>query len=72
MDDSSTIYGTIKNKDQKESDSSIASDSDIPKPIRVRCGLLFRNENNQVLLDYNFNILPWISIIFWIIFLVSK
>jgi hypothetical protein len=69
IDSISHEKGTANNKGK--SGISILSDSDVSESSRFRRGFLFRDENDKILLDYNWNILPWISVLLWIVFLVT-
>jgi hypothetical protein len=61
--------GTKNNK--RKSGIDIPSNGDVPEPIGFRRGFLLCNENDRILLDYNWNILPWISVLLWIVFLAT-
>jgi hypothetical protein len=61
--------GTANNKEKSAID--ILGDSDVSEPPRVRRSLLFCDENDRILLDYNWHILPWISLLLWFVFLAS-
>lgn len=48
------------------------SGSDVSEPPRVRYSLLFGYESDRFLLGYNRFILPWVGLLFWLIFLATK
>jgi len=57
---------------RRQSSVNLLSDSDVSEPPRVRRSLLFGHEGHRILLAYNWNILPWISLFLWFVFLATQ
>ena len=57
---------------QKSFGVDLSGDSDVPEPLRVRYSLLFGHESDRFLLGYNWLVLPWFSLLFWLIFLATQ
>ena len=57
---------------QKESSNCCLGDSDLSEPPRVRRSFLYCDAVDKFLLDDVWNILPRISIIFWLILLFAS
>ena len=57
---------------QGSSSVDLPSSSDVPEPLRVRYSLLFGYESDRFLLGYNWLVLPWFGVLFWLIFLATQ
>ena len=57
---------------QKTNSDYCVDDSDVPKPIGLRCTFLYDIESDKFLWDYCCYFLPIVSIIFYSIFLFVR
>lgn len=71
MDGDSITHEKGTQNSKRKSSIDILSGSDVPEPPRFRRGFLLCDENDRILLDYNWNILPWISLLLWFVFLAT-
>jgi len=71
MDGDSISHEKGTQNSKRKSSIDILGDSDVSEPPRFRRGLLFCDENDRILLDYNWNILPWIGLLLWFVFLAT-
>ena len=71
MDGDSITHENGKKNSKRKSGLDILGGSDVPEPPRFRRGFLLCDENDRILLDYNWNILPWIGLLLWFVFLAT-
>ncbi len=71
MDGDSITHEKGTQNSKRKSGIDILGGSDVPEPLRFRRGFLFCDENDRILLDYNWNILPWIGLLLWFVFLAT-
>ena len=72
MESDSRTHETYQKNTERQSSVDIPSDSDLPEPFRLRRSILHSDAMDRILLGYNFNILPWLSLILWIILLAAQ
>ena len=71
MDGDSVTHEKGRQNSKRKSGIDILGGSDVPEPPRFRRGFLLCDENDRILLDYNWNILPWIGLLHWFVFLAT-
>ena len=71
MDGDSVTHEKGRQNSKRKSGIDILGGSDVPEPPRFRRGFLLCDENDRILLDYNWNILPWIGLLLWFVFLAT-
>lgn len=72
MESDSRTHETHQKNIERQSSVDIPSDSDVPEPFGFRRSILYSDAMDRILLGYNFSILPWFSLILWIILLVAQ
>lgn len=63
-------YSKQNDKKKKNSDTML-DDSDVSEPFRIRCNVCDDSRIDRFILDYHRHFLPAVTIILWIIFLLS-